>query len=148
MRKKNRAEEKVYDWLEGLYYRRPVKESRKDMYGLVLQVEGGWRCLMDGGRLDTGVAKGSLSKELGELRSCRLCLDEQHECLEEEMLSSDHALMGVTSHLLAQCCRPQGGSTGKIRDTMHPRRSVSKCLESCQLYGVLCLNLEIPHKKY
>jgi hypothetical protein len=89
MRKEDCAEEKVYDWLEGLYYRRPVKESRKDMYGLGL--EGGWRCLMDedGGRLDTGVAKGSLSKELCKLRSCRLCLDEQHACLEEGMLSSD-----------------------------------------------------------
>jgi hypothetical protein len=43
MRKEDRAEEKVYDWLEGLYYRRPVmKESRKDtLDGLGL--EGGWR---------------------------------------------------------------------------------------------------------
>ena len=63
MRKEERAEEKEYGWLpikEGLF-RRPVEsESGKEtLDGLGL--EGGWRRLMDGGRLDTGVVKGSLS---------------------------------------------------------------------------------------
>jgi hypothetical protein len=42
-----------------------MRESGKEtLDSLRLGLEGGWRCLMDGGRLDTGVAKGSLSKEL------------------------------------------------------------------------------------
>ena len=42
-----------------------MTESGKETLD-ALGVEGGWRCLTDGGRLDTGVAKGSLpvSKEL------------------------------------------------------------------------------------
>jgi hypothetical protein len=41
-----------------------MRESGKESLD-ALGLEGGWRCLMDEGRLDTGVAKGSLSKELG-----------------------------------------------------------------------------------
>ena len=65
-RKEDRAEEKEYSWLpvkEGLFRRPVASESGKDTLD-ALELEGGWRCLMDGGRLDTGVAKGSLSKEL------------------------------------------------------------------------------------
>lgn len=65
IRKEDRAEEKAYDWLpvkEGLFRRPVVTESGKETLD-ALGLEGGWRCL-DGGRLDTGVAKGSLSKEL------------------------------------------------------------------------------------
>jgi hypothetical protein len=40
-----------------------MRESGKETLD-VLGLEGGWGCLIDGGRLDTGVAKGSLSKEL------------------------------------------------------------------------------------
>ena len=41
-----------------------LRESGKDTLD-ALGLEGGWRCLMDGGRLDTGEAKGSLlSREL------------------------------------------------------------------------------------
>ena len=66
MRKEERAEEKAYDWLpvkEGLFRRPVVTESGKETLE-ILGLEGGWRCLMDGGRLDTGVAKGSLGKEV------------------------------------------------------------------------------------
>jgi hypothetical protein len=66
IRKEDRAEEKAYDWLpvkEGLFRRPVVTESGKETLD-ALGLEGGWKCLMDGGRLDTGVAKGSLSKEL------------------------------------------------------------------------------------
>ena len=66
IRKEDRAEEKEYGWLpviEGLFRRPVVSESGKETLD-ALGLEGGWRYLMDGGRLDTGVAKGSLSKEL------------------------------------------------------------------------------------
>jgi hypothetical protein len=63
MRKEDRAEEKTYDWLEGLFRRSVMRESGGDNLDAP-GLKGGWRCLMDGGRLDTGVAKGSLSKEL------------------------------------------------------------------------------------
>lgn len=56
------AVEKAYDWLEGLFRRPMMKELGKDTLD-ALGLEGGWRYLMDGGRLDTGVTKGSLSKE-------------------------------------------------------------------------------------
>jgi hypothetical protein len=64
MREEDCAVEKAYDWLEGLFRRPAMRESGKEtLDGLGLELEGGWRCL-DGGRLDTGVAKGSLSIEL------------------------------------------------------------------------------------
>ena len=56
MGKEDRAEEKKYDWLEGLFCRLVMRESGKETQD-ALGLEGGWRCLMDGG-LDTGVAKG------------------------------------------------------------------------------------------
>lgn len=62
IRKEDRAEEKAYSWLpvkEGLFRKPVVTESGKETLD-ALGLEGGW----DGGRLDTGVAKGSLSKEL------------------------------------------------------------------------------------
>lgn len=64
IRKEDRAEEKEYGWLpveEGLFRSPVVTESGKETLD-ALGLEGGWRCLIDGGRLDTGVAKGS--KEL------------------------------------------------------------------------------------
>lgn len=68
IRKEDRAEEIAYDWLpvnEGLFRRPVVTESGKETLDAVgLELEGGCKCLIDGGRLDTGVAKGSLSKEL------------------------------------------------------------------------------------
>ena len=68
IRKEDRAEEKEYDWLpvkEGLFRKPVVSESGKETLDALGLDEGGWRCLTDGGRLDTGVAKGSLpvSKE-------------------------------------------------------------------------------------
>jgi hypothetical protein len=65
MREEDCAVEKAYDWLEGLFRRPAMRESGKEtLDGLGPGLECGWRCLMDGGRLDTGVAKGSLSIEL------------------------------------------------------------------------------------
>jgi hypothetical protein len=55
----SRKEERV--WVpvrEGLFRRPLVTESEKETLD-ALGLEGGWRCLMDGGRLDRGVAKGS-----------------------------------------------------------------------------------------
>jgi hypothetical protein len=68
-RKEDRAEEKAYGWFpvrEGLFRRPVVTESEKETLD-ALGLEGGWRCLTDGGRLDTGVAKGSLSAVLGRI---------------------------------------------------------------------------------
>ena len=85
MRMEERAEEKAYDWLpvhEGLFCRLVLRESTLD----ALWLEGGWRCLMDGRRLDTGVGERERVESwqsLGELRWCRLCLDEQHVLKEE-----------------------------------------------------------------
>lgn len=62
IREEDRAEEKADSWLpvNGGLFRRPVAtESAKETLD-ALGLECGWICLMDGGRLDTGVAKGSL----------------------------------------------------------------------------------------
>ena len=57
MREDDRAVEKAYDWLEGLFRRPAMRESGKETLD-ALGLKGGWRCVMDGGRLDSGVAKG------------------------------------------------------------------------------------------
>jgi hypothetical protein len=100
-KRKDRAEEKKQ---EGLF-RRPGELEKETLDALGL--EGGWRCLMDRGRLDTGVAKGSLS--LGELWSCRLCLDEEHACLEEEECCRRRARATLRFISVAGYCR-QGTS--------------------------------------
>lgn len=64
IRKEDRAEENA---VEGALFRRPVMtESGKETLD-ALELEGGWRCLMDGGRLDAGVTKGSLLGVVGRV---------------------------------------------------------------------------------
>jgi hypothetical protein len=65
-----------------------MRESWKETLD-ALGLEGGWRCVMDGGRLvDTGVAKGSLSKELAVIGRVAVVSAVKHACfnlkLEEE----------------------------------------------------------------
>jgi hypothetical protein len=64
-----------------------MRESGKETLD-ALGLKGGWRCVMDGGRLDTGVAKGSLSKELAVVGRVVVVSAVQHACfnlkLEEE----------------------------------------------------------------
>jgi hypothetical protein len=64
IRKEDRAEENA---VEGALFRRPMMtESGKETLD-ALGLEGGWRCLMEGGRLDGGVTKGSLLGVVGRV---------------------------------------------------------------------------------
>jgi hypothetical protein len=56
-----------------------MRESGKEILD-ALGLEGGWRCLMDGGQLDTGMAKGSLSKELAVVGRVAVVSAVQHAC--------------------------------------------------------------------
>jgi hypothetical protein len=56
-----------------------MRESGKETLD-ALGLEGGWRCLMDGVRLDTGVAKGSLSKESAVVGRIVVVSAVQHAC--------------------------------------------------------------------
>ena len=54
---------------EGLFRRQVLRESGKDTLD-ALGLEGGWRCLMDGGKLDTGEAKGAEQRAGSRWASC------------------------------------------------------------------------------
>ena len=89
MREENRAEEKEDGWLldKGGLFRRPVMtESGKESLD-ALGLECGWRYLMDGGRLDTGVAKGSLLAVVGRVAVMSAVLVFERG-IDVEMLSS------------------------------------------------------------
>jgi hypothetical protein len=60
-----------------------MRESRKETLD-ALGLEGGWRCVMDGGQLDTGVAKGLLSKELAVVGRVAVVSAVQHACFKLE----------------------------------------------------------------
>jgi hypothetical protein len=73
-----------------------MRESGKETLD-ALGLEGGRRCVMDGGRLDMGVAKGSVSKELAVVGRVGVVLAVQHACfnlkLEEEECCSRRATL-------------------------------------------------------